>query len=261
MESPDQPKRLLEHVFKSLALKGKQFEIFQAASDEKSYVYKEVFLQKLDDNILLLLSRNNFTKMKYPKFYEFYNKHCVSRTYHFHIFKCSDPNCPWHEPVIFGEIANFGEPVPSEIADGTVKYILGSDPSEKFIPSKLENPGKRTHRILFTPTGQTAINVGKIVKCIHCLKPCVVYAKKKLCDAHKRLMKCMLNDFQDVCRTVFHDLPIDDKDKDSNILEMLHCQENLTCESPMEIPYCSSRLFKNLCFYCGRGKESNAEQY
>ena len=112
----DQPKRLLEHVFKSLTLKGKQFEIFQAASNEKNYVYKEVLLQKFDgndDNILLLSLRNDFTKTKYLKFYEFYNKHCVSR------------------------IPNFGDSVPSEIADGTVKYILGSDHSEKFLPSKL----------------------------------------------------------------------------------------------------------------------------
>ena len=65
MESLDQPKRILEHVFKSLALKGKQFEIFQAACIEKIYVHKEVLLQMFDDNILLLLLRNDFTK--YPK--------------------------------------------------------------------------------------------------------------------------------------------------------------------------------------------------
>ena len=232
VESLDQPKRLLEHVFISLALKGKQFEIFQAASNEKNYVYKELLLQKFDGNLLSLSLRNDFTKMKYPKFHEFYNKHCVSRTYHFHIFKCSDADCPWHEPIRFGKIANFGEPVPPEIADGTVKYILGSDPSEKFLPSKLENLGKRTHGIPFTPTPQTAINVGEIVKCIHYLKPRVVYAKKKLSDAHRRSMKRMLSDFQYVCETVFHDLPINDKNKDSYILEMLHCRENLTCESP-----------------------------
>ena len=178
VESLDQAKRLLEHVFISLALKGKQFEIFQAASNEKNYVYKEVLLQKFDGNLLSLSLRNDFTKMKYPKFYEFYNKHCVCRTYHFHIFKCPDADCPWHEPIRFGKIANFGEPVPPEIAGGTVKYILGSDPSEKFLPSKLENLGKRTHGIPFTPTPQTAINVGEIVKCIHYLKPRVVYAKK-----------------------------------------------------------------------------------
>ena len=71
-----------------------------------------MLLQKFHDNILLLSLRNNFTKTKYPKFYEFYNKHCASRTYHFHIFKCSDAHCPWHEPIRFGKISNFGEPVP-----------------------------------------------------------------------------------------------------------------------------------------------------
>ena len=167
VKSLDQPKRLLEHVYKSLALKGKQFEIFQAASNEKNYVYKEVLLLKFDEKLIV--------EKLYPKFYEFYNKHCVSRTYHFHIFKCSDVDCPWHEPIRFGKIANFGEPVPSEIADGTIKYIIGSDPSEKYFPSKLEIPGKGTHKIPFTPTVQTAINVGKIVKCIHCLQPPVAF--------------------------------------------------------------------------------------
>ena len=217
----------LAHVLKSLALKGKQFEIFQAFSNEKIYVYREVLLQKFDGNVLSLSLRNDITKTKYRKFYEFYNKYCVCRTYHFHIFKCSDADCPWHEPIRFGKIANLGEPVPSEIADGTVKYILGSDPSEKFLPSKLENPGKRTHGILFTPIARTAINAGKIVKCINCLKLRVVYAKKKLSDAHNSSMKRMLNDFQYVCGTVFHDLPNDDKNKDSLVLEKLHSRKNL----------------------------------
>ena len=154
-----------------------------------------MLLQKVDDNILSLSLGNDFTKMKYPKFYEFYNKR-VSGTYHFHCFKCSDADCPWRERIRFGKTANIGERVPSEIADARVKYILGLDPPEKFLPSKLENPGKRTHGIPSTPTAQTAINVGKIVKCNHCLKPRVVYAKKKLSEAHKKSRKRMLNDFQ-----------------------------------------------------------------
>ena len=135
-ESLDQPKSL-EHLFKSLTLKGKHFETLEAATNEKNYVYKEVLLQKFDDNILPLSLRNGFTKTKYPKFYEIYGKYCVSRTYHFHISKCSDVDCPWHEPIRFGKIANFGDTVPSEIADGTVKYILGSDPPEKFLHQRL----------------------------------------------------------------------------------------------------------------------------
>ena len=77
-------------------------------------------------------------------------------------------------------------------------------------------------------------------------------------------MKCMLNDFQYVCRTVYHDLPIDDKNKDSYVSGMIHCRENLTCESPMEIPYYSSKLFENLWFYCVQERNlmpSNIEFY
>ena len=45
---------------------------------------------------------------------------------------------------------------------------------------------------------------------------------------------------------------------------MLLCKENLTCESPMEIIYYSSKSLKNLCFYCGRERNlmpSNIELY
>ena len=87
------------------------------------------------------------------------------------------------------------------------------------------------------------MKIGEILKCIHCLHPHIVYTKKKLSDAHKRSMKCMLNDFQYVCGTVFHNLHIDDKSKDSYILEMLHNCKNLTCESSTEIPYYCSKLF------------------
>ena len=138
-------------------------------------------------------------KAKYPNFYEFFSKNCVSRTYHFYIFKCSVADCPWHEPIRFGKVTNFEDLVPSEIADGAVKYILGLDCSEKFLLSKLENPGKCTRGIPFTSTAKTTINVNKIVKCIHCLKPCVACSKKKFSDAHKWSMKHMLIDFQYVC--------------------------------------------------------------
>ena len=115
----------------------------------------------------------------------------------------------------------------------------------------MKNPGKHIHGIPFKPTPQTAIKVGEIVKCIHCLQPHVVYTKEKLSDAHKMSMKCLLNDFQYACGIVFHNLHIDDKNKDLHVLEMLHCRENLTCESSTEIPYYCKKLFKNIRFYCG----------
>ena len=137
--------------------------------------------------ILSLSLQSDFTKSKYPKFHEFYTKHYVSRTYHFHIFKCSDPDCPWYEHLRFEEVRKFGESVLTDSDDGSIKYIEGSDESEKLLPSKLEDPFKRNHGMSFTPTAQTALNVGKTIKCTQCLKPRVVYAKKNFPKQTRRL--------------------------------------------------------------------------
>ena len=131
-ESLDQPKRLLEHVFKSLALKGKQFEIFQAASNEKIYVYKEVLLPKFDDNIFSLSLRNDFMKTKYPKIFDFYNKHCVSRAYHLHIFKCSDADCPWHEPIRLEKLLILGSLYHQKLLMVQLNISLAQIPLKNF---------------------------------------------------------------------------------------------------------------------------------
>ena len=47
--------------------------------------------------------------------------------------------------------------------EGNKHYHQGEDPEEIFIPSKLENPSKRGHGISFSPSTQTALNIGRIV--------------------------------------------------------------------------------------------------
>ena len=152
-------KNLIEDVYKELSLKGKKIEIFQAATQDKIDTCNNILLNNFDENILTLSLRAHFTKSKYPNLHEFYTKHCVSRTYYFHVFKCSELDCPWHKPLRYGEISCFGEPVPKEKTDGSITYVQWSNP-EKFLPSKLENPAKRNHGMPFTPTDQTALNVG-----------------------------------------------------------------------------------------------------
>lgn len=135
-------------------------------------------LRKFDKNILSLSLRANFTKSKYPNFYEFYSKYPVSRTYYSHLFKCSEHERPWHEPPRCVEILSFGEPIPKDTTNGSVKYMQGSDPSEKFLPSKLENPTNLNHGMLFTRTTQTALNMDNTVKCSECCKRRAMCAKK-----------------------------------------------------------------------------------
>ena len=107
--------------------------------------------------------------------------------------------------------------------------------------------------MLFTPTTQTAVNVGITVKCLECRKLRVIYTKKKLTNANMA-MKRIFNNFQYVCGTVFHDIPIDERNRDTLILELLYCWENLSCTSPIEIPYCSSKIFPKICYHCGSSK-------
>ena len=167
-KSLDQPKRPIEDVFKELSQKGKKIEIFQSVTQDKIDTCNNILLNNFDENILTLSLRADFTKSTYPKLHEFYTKHCVSRNYYFHVFKCSELDCPWHEPLRYGDIPSFGVPVPKEKTDGSITYIQGSSPSEKFLPSKLENSAKHNHGMPFAPTAQTALNVGITVKCSEC---------------------------------------------------------------------------------------------
>ena len=167
-KSLDQPKRPIEDVFKELSQKGKKIEIFQSVTQDKIDTCNNILLNNFDENILTLSLRADFTKSTYPKLHEFYTKHCVSRNYYFHVFKCSELDCPWHEPLRYGDVSSFGVTVPKEKTDGSITYIQGSSPSEKFLPSKLENSAKRNHGMPFAPTAKTALNVGITVKCSEC---------------------------------------------------------------------------------------------
>ena len=124
--------------------------------------------------------RSDFTKTKYPKFYDFYTTHCVIWTYHFHILKCLQPNCEWHSPIKRGKIELFGGPVPEKGPNDVTHDVQGNKPTEKFIPSQMEDLSKQNHGMLFMPTAQAALNVGKLIKCSECQKPCLIHAKEKL---------------------------------------------------------------------------------
>ena len=53
-KSLDQPKKLIEDVFKELSLKGKKIEIFQAATQDKIDTCNNILLNNFDENILML---------------------------------------------------------------------------------------------------------------------------------------------------------------------------------------------------------------
>ena len=146
----------------------------------------------------------------------------------------------------------FGEPVPEEGQNGVTHCVQSNDPTEKFIPSLLENFAKRNHGIPFTPIAQAALNVGKLIKCSECRKPRLIYAKKNLFPQNLLSLKRVLNDFQYVCGTILQDVPKDDRNPDSQITKLVFCKENFSCCSPVEMPYLSRKIHPLICVHCGR---------
>ena len=82
----------------------------------------------------------------------------------------------------------------------------------------------------------------------------MLYTQRKSLWMQTWQWNVFLTTFQYVCGTVFHDIPIDERNRGTLILELLYCKENLSCTSPIEIPYYSSKIFPKICYHCGSSK-------
>ena len=71
------------------------------------------------------------------------------------------------------------EPVPEESPNGVTRYAQGNNPTEKFIPSWLEDPSKHNHGIPFTSLAEAALNKGKHIKFSESQKARIKNTKQK----------------------------------------------------------------------------------
>ena len=145
----------------------------------------------------------------------------------FHVHKCNEDTCQYHGLSTSGEITALGHPVLVQGQDGKEHYERGSDPEEKFMSSKLHDPSTRSHGMKFSPTAQTAFNVGTTIRCMECGKPRLMHAAKKLTISEKNALKRVLNDFQYVCGTILQDIQSDERNSDLKVIEKVFCCENI----------------------------------
>ena len=83
-------------------------------------------------------------------------------------------------------------------------------------------------------------------------KPRLLYSRTKLKDGELRSFKCMLNDFQFVCGSVFQEIMLDKNNPDEPVLSKVFARENISCKSPIELLYYSCKAFKQVCIQCGK---------
>ena len=235
-ESLNELENLIEDILQNMSLQGKLFEMYEPAKTPQINQYEGALVENFDENTHSLTLKSDCSKIKYPKFTEFYDMHCISRTYFFHLFKFSKQDCQWYKPLISGKMQVFGKPVPT-VDENTTHYIQGSDPKEKYMPSKLEDPSKRNHGMPFPPTAQTASNVGVLTTCSQCCKLRLIYSKHKLSGKQIASLKRLSNTFMYVCGTNFQDVQLDDRRPDTMVAEKVFIRGNISCKSNIEIHY------------------------
>ena len=243
IDSLKQPKRMIETVLSQLSLKGVPFKIYHPASDDDITSFADT-LNVIDSNMDTLIAKKDLSK--FSKFKEFFDTHCVSRTYYFHVKKCEDPQCIFHQPKqLSQEIERFPYPIPYTDKDGVERFKEGTDDDEKFLTSRLVDVTKNPHGLPFSPTTQTAKNVSKFVKCSECQKPRVLYAEKKLkLDDQSKLQRVLKKHIY-ICGTSFIDFT-------KNPIAFV--RENLSCATAIETSYYGVN-FPDVCLYCGSEKK------
>ena len=149
------------------------------------------------------------------------------------------------------EVTEFPDPEPYEI-EGVQHYRPGKDPSERYLPSKLEDAEKRPHNVPFTPSAQTAKNVGITVKCAECERPRLLYSKQKLKDRQLKVLKIFISKIIYICGSTLLEYDGTENREEEKISESVFSQENLSCQSKIELPYYSIDFLKPVCIYCGK---------
>ena len=188
---------------------------------------------------------------------DFIKKHCKSQTYYFQIRKCENPSCGYHGSRGGDvQITEFPDPVPYD-EDGVMRYTEGIDKDEKYLPSKIGDPSKADQTIPFTPTAQTAKNVGLLLNCDECSKPLLLHAKHKLQTKKLNEAKRVLNDLVFTCGSSLSEL---DEEGADNIVDTVYVKENLYCTQMIELPYFSCQTHQDACIRCGHSGELTKEQ-
>ena len=129
-----------------------------------------------------------------------------------------------------------------------MRYKEGTDEDERYLPSKIDDPSKRDHKIPFTASAQTAKNVGILVRCDECNKPRLAFSKHKLKERESNCLKPMLNEVVYTCSSTFSEY---NSEKEDNIMHKVFVKANLSCGQNVEFSFYSCEIYNPVCIHCG----------
>ena len=257
-DSLETPKTLLYSLFRRLKLKDEPVREFYASSDHDIDAFWEE-ITKVDET---LTQNDTTTKLLLPKkkLQDFFNSHCKRRHYMFSVMKCADISClvckaPRLPEDVFQSLHHIPDPVPNGDHYKDFAALYGTETSEQHKPSSKDNSGTKSHGMPFAPSAQYAKNVGTVIQCSECSKWRLMYTKSTLKKKQKLELEKNLQEVLYVCGDSLADAECDD----DSVLNVIHTKTNLSCNSPIEIPYYSAGNTP-ICFFCASEEEDFKEQ-
>src|SRR5688500_17312108 len=91
--------------------------------------------------------------------------------------------------------------------------------------------------------------VRNIIQCFQCGKFRCLYSEKALTNIQQSLFKCIIDDWDYSCGSSL-------VSKGHELYNVLFVREKISCESPIELAYYSSRKHNpSICYWCGCDQE------
>ena len=241
------PIDLLHSVFKRLELKGKSFELYDAATKEEMEEFWSVLLL-IDDS----LTESNPTKKTLQtksKILDFMKHCCRVRHYSFQVKKCGTPSCSICKPVrmnqeLFKQLHFLPDPVPGN--DDHYKgfpEVYGSSTSGEHRPSLQSSRKSAIQSLGYSPSQQHVKNVGVLLQCDECGKWRLLFSKQKLNYSETCELEGLLDDCSYSCGVSLSELELPNTEKlyyscDFEPICYWCASEDVT-DNPRYFPVCS----------------------
>ena len=124
--------------------------------------------------------------------------------------------------------------------------LYGSQTNESYCPSLAEAEHK-CHGMPFPPSAQYARSTGLVIQCDECGKWRLLYSRKKTAKAQRDELQEIIEMLTYSCGSRLQDI----QDTSAEVDQENFAKANLSCTSPIEVPYYSSNYELYICYHCG----------
>ncbi|POG77649.1 hypothetical protein GLOIN_2v1767477 [Rhizophagus irregularis DAOM 181602=DAOM 197198] len=251
-ESIASVQNILNNQTERLSLKEKKFKCNDSANVE---AITELFesIHTLDPT-LTVEETTQVQIRHHTALIEFIDTHCRIRAYSFQVKKCNNITCSYCKPIRlplheFNNLNFLPDPIPSR--DNTDHYmpferVYGTETTEEYRQTYMQKQANAE------PISKSILIGGKIrfyINCEDCRKRRCVYSDKSLNNEEQEDYQQAIESYSYSCGApIFPD--------DHYLSEVVFVSTRISCDSPIEILYYSSRKSGNypICYYCGESE-------